>query len=225
MASVSSIPTGRPSRMSSLGMALRPGSAIALALMFAGREMGRPARRRRRRKPVLPPDRHRRCAPPAWSRFGPGFASLRTQAASAPMSCGWRSASSPWASTSSPSSCSRSPRRPRSASRCRSSRPCWRRSCLASRPAAGAGARSLVGFVGVLVHRPARQRRISPAWRRRSRSAAALTTACATIAIRRLGATEAAATTVFWFAVSSLVPLGARDAVRRPGRTTPRPSR
>ena len=38
--------------------------------------------------------------------------------------------------------------------------------------------------------------------------AAALSTACATIAIRRLGATEAAATTVFWFAVSSRVPLG-----------------
>jgi drug/metabolite transporter (DMT)-like permease len=38
--------------------------------------------------------------------------------------------------------------------------------------------------------------------------AAALSTACATIAIRRLGQTEAAATTVFWFAVSSLVPLG-----------------
>ena len=37
--------------------------------------------------------------------------------------------------------------------------------------------------------------------------AAALSTACATIAIRRLGATEAVATTVFWFAVSSLVPL------------------
>ena len=38
--------------------------------------------------------------------------------------------------------------------------------------------------------------------------AAALSTACATIAIRRLGATEAAATTVFWFGASSLVPLG-----------------
>ena len=36
---------------------------------------------------------------------------------------------------------------------------------------------------------------------------AALSTACATIAIRRLGATEAAATTVFWFAVTSLLPL------------------
>ena len=34
------------------------------------------------------------------------------------------------------------------------------------------------------------------------------TTACATIAIRRLGATEAVATTVFWFGFSSLVPLG-----------------
>jgi drug/metabolite transporter (DMT)-like permease len=37
---------------------------------------------------------------------------------------------------------------------------------------------------------------------------AALTTASVTIAIRRLGATEAAATTVFWFGFSSLVPLG-----------------
>ncbi|HYX46748.1 MAG TPA: DMT family transporter [Sphingomicrobium sp.] len=37
---------------------------------------------------------------------------------------------------------------------------------------------------------------------------AALMTASATIMIRRLGATERAATTVFWFAVSSLVPLG-----------------
>ena len=37
--------------------------------------------------------------------------------------------------------------------------------------------------------------------------AAALTTAFATIAIRHLGATEAAATTVFWFGASSLVPL------------------
>jgi drug/metabolite transporter (DMT)-like permease len=38
--------------------------------------------------------------------------------------------------------------------------------------------------------------------------AAALLTASVTIVIRRLGATERAATTVFWFAVSSLVPLG-----------------
>ena len=38
--------------------------------------------------------------------------------------------------------------------------------------------------------------------------AAALTTALATIAIRRLGATEATATTVFWFGASSLIPLG-----------------
>ena len=37
--------------------------------------------------------------------------------------------------------------------------------------------------------------------------AAALLTASVTIVIRRLGATERAATTVFWFAVSSLVPL------------------
>jgi drug/metabolite transporter (DMT)-like permease len=38
--------------------------------------------------------------------------------------------------------------------------------------------------------------------------AAALITASVTIVIRRLGATERTATTVFWFAVSSLVPLG-----------------
>src|SRR5690348_2029311 len=37
---------------------------------------------------------------------------------------------------------------------------------------------------------------------------AALLTASVTIVIRRLGATERAATTVFWFAVSSLAPLG-----------------
>jgi drug/metabolite transporter (DMT)-like permease len=37
---------------------------------------------------------------------------------------------------------------------------------------------------------------------------AALLTASVTIVIRRLGATELASTTVFWFAVSSLVPLG-----------------
>lgn len=38
--------------------------------------------------------------------------------------------------------------------------------------------------------------------------AAALLTASVTIVIRRLGRTERAATTVFWFAASSLVPLG-----------------
>ena len=37
---------------------------------------------------------------------------------------------------------------------------------------------------------------------------AALLTAAVTIVIRRLGATERASTTVFWFAVSSLAPLG-----------------
>ncbi len=37
---------------------------------------------------------------------------------------------------------------------------------------------------------------------------AALLTAAVTIVIRRLGATERATTTVFWFAISSLVPLG-----------------
>jgi drug/metabolite transporter (DMT)-like permease len=64
----------------------------------------------------------------------------------------------------------------------------------------------LVGFLGVLVvvqpgssHLPLAGGVVAVA--------AALLTAAVTIVIRRLGATEAAATTVFWFAVSSLVPL------------------
>ena len=64
----------------------------------------------------------------------------------------------------------------------------------------------LVGFVGVMVvvqpgdgHVPLVGGAVA--------LLAALLTAAVTIVIRRLGATEAAATTVFWFAVSSLVPL------------------
>lgn len=46
---------------------------------------------------------------------------------------------------------------------------------------------------------------------------AVIATACATIAIRHLGATEAVATTVFWFGLTSLVPLGlAMPFVARP---------
>lgn len=64
----------------------------------------------------------------------------------------------------------------------------------------------VVGFLGVLVviqpgdgHVPLAGGAVA--------LVAALLTATVTIVIRRLGATEAAATTVFWFAVSSLVPL------------------
>ena len=64
----------------------------------------------------------------------------------------------------------------------------------------------IVGFIGVLVvvqpgssHLPLEGGAVAVV--------AALLTAAVTIVIRRLGATEAAATTVFWFAVSSLVPL------------------
>lgn len=64
----------------------------------------------------------------------------------------------------------------------------------------------IVGFLGVLVvvqpgssHLPLEGGAVAVV--------AALMTAAVTIVIRRLGATEAAATTVFWFAVSSLVPL------------------
>ncbi len=46
---------------------------------------------------------------------------------------------------------------------------------------------------------------------------AVVSTACATIAIRHLGATEAVATTVFWFGATSLIPLGlAMPFVARP---------
>jgi drug/metabolite transporter (DMT)-like permease len=65
----------------------------------------------------------------------------------------------------------------------------------------------IAGFVGVLIvvqpgsaHIPIEGAAVAVA--------AALLTACTTIALRRLGATEAASTTVFWFALSSLVPLG-----------------
>jgi drug/metabolite transporter (DMT)-like permease len=65
----------------------------------------------------------------------------------------------------------------------------------------------IVGFVGVLVIVQPGSAHVG-LFPGAIAVAAALSTACATIAIRRLGATEAAATTVFWFAVSSLVPLG-----------------
>src|SRR5574338_132855 len=65
----------------------------------------------------------------------------------------------------------------------------------------------IVGFLGVLVIVQPGSGHVA-AYGGMVAVAAALSTACATIAIRRLGATEAAATTVFWFALSSLVPLG-----------------
>src|SRR5438067_9435779 len=65
----------------------------------------------------------------------------------------------------------------------------------------------LVGFLGVLVIVRPGSGHIGT-YGGAVAVAAALSTAGATIAIRRLGATETTATTVFWFAVSSLVPLG-----------------
>jgi len=65
----------------------------------------------------------------------------------------------------------------------------------------------VVGFVGVLliVHPGAGGVPVGGA---SVALVAALLTASVTIVIRRLGATERASTTVFWFAASSLVPLG-----------------
>jgi drug/metabolite transporter (DMT)-like permease len=65
----------------------------------------------------------------------------------------------------------------------------------------------LVGFVGVLVIVQPGSGHVG-AYGGAVAVAAALCTAGATIAIRRLGATEPAAATVFWFGLSSLVPLG-----------------
>lgn len=64
----------------------------------------------------------------------------------------------------------------------------------------------IVGFLGVLVVVQPGDGNV-PLMGGAVAIVAAVLTAAVTIVIRRLGATEAAATTVFWFAVSSLVPL------------------
>lgn len=65
----------------------------------------------------------------------------------------------------------------------------------------------VVGFLGVLVIIQPGSGHISTYGGLVSLGAV-ISTACATIAIRHLGATEAVATTVFWFGLTSLVPLG-----------------
>ena len=65
----------------------------------------------------------------------------------------------------------------------------------------------IVGFLGVLVIVQPGNGHIS-VYGGLIALGAVITTACATIAIRHLGATEAVATTVFWFGATSLVPLG-----------------
>jgi len=65
----------------------------------------------------------------------------------------------------------------------------------------------IVGFLGVLVIIQPGSGHIN-AYGGAVALGAVISTACATIAIRHLGATEAVATTVFWFGATSLVPLG-----------------
>jgi drug/metabolite transporter (DMT)-like permease len=65
----------------------------------------------------------------------------------------------------------------------------------------------IVGFIGVLVIIQPGSGHIS-AYGGLVALGSVISTACATIAIRHLGATEAVATTVFWFGATSLVPLG-----------------
>ena len=65
----------------------------------------------------------------------------------------------------------------------------------------------LVGFLGVLVIVQPGNSHVS-SYGGVVALGAVVSTACATIAIRHLGATETVATTVFWFGATSLVPLG-----------------
>jgi drug/metabolite transporter (DMT)-like permease len=65
----------------------------------------------------------------------------------------------------------------------------------------------VIGFLGVLVIIQPGSGHVS-AYGGLVALGAVISTACATIAIRHLGATEAVATTVFWFGLTSLVPLG-----------------
>src|SRR3982751_5840873 len=65
----------------------------------------------------------------------------------------------------------------------------------------------IVGFLGVLVVVQPGSGHIS-AYGGLVAFGAVISTACATIAIRHLGATEAVATAVFWFGATSLIPLG-----------------
>jgi drug/metabolite transporter (DMT)-like permease len=65
----------------------------------------------------------------------------------------------------------------------------------------------VVGFVGVLLIVQPGSGHIST-YGGLVALGAVISTACATIAIRHLGATEAIATTVFWFGATSLIPLG-----------------
>ena len=74
----------------------------------------------------------------------------------------------------------------------------------------------VIGFIGVLVIIQPGSGHIST-YGGLVALGAVISTACATIAIRHLGATEAVATTVFWFGLTSLVPLGlAMPFVARP---------
>src|SRR6476620_1126719 len=65
----------------------------------------------------------------------------------------------------------------------------------------------LVGFAGVLIIIQPGSGHIS-AYGGLVSLGAVISTACATIAIRHLGTTEPVATTVFWFGLTSLIPLG-----------------
>ena len=81
----------------------------------------------------------------------------------------------------------------------------------------------LVGFLGVLVIVQPGSGHIG-GWGGLVALGAVVTTASATIAIRHLGATEAVATTVFWFGFDFARPARPRHAVRRACRTMPTPS-
>jgi drug/metabolite transporter (DMT)-like permease len=199
-------PTDRPAEPRlALGMGLRLASALALALMFAGVKWAG-----QHNVSIVESLFYRQigsaiCAG-AWVAAGPGFASLRTKrvgAHAARMAIGVVAMGLNFAAFMLLPLAE--------ATAIGFSAPVFA-TLLAAVVLGEATGRwrwgaVVVGFAGVLIIVQPGSTHIG-AYGGLVAIGAALSTACATIAIRHLGATEAVATTVFWFGVTSLVPLG-----------------
>jgi drug/metabolite transporter (DMT)-like permease len=199
-------PTDRPAEPRlALGMGLRLASALALALMFAGVKWAG-----QHNVSIVESLFYRQigsaiCAG-AWVAAGPGFASLRTKrvgAHAARMAIGVVAMGLNFAAFMLLPLAE--------ATAVGFSAPVFA-TLLAAVVLGEATGRwrwgaVVVGFAGVLIIVQPGSTHIG-AYGGLVAIGAALSTACATIAIRHLGATEAVATTVFWFGVTSLVPLG-----------------
>jgi drug/metabolite transporter (DMT)-like permease len=199
-------PTDRPAEPRlALGMGLRLASALALALMFAGVKWAG-----QHNVSIVESLFYRQigsaiCAG-AWVAAGPGFASLRTKrvgAHAARMAIGVVAMGLNFAAFMLLPLAE--------ATAIGFSAPVFA-TLLAAVVLGEATGRwrwgaVVVGFAGVLIIVQPGSTHIG-AYGGLVAIGAALSTACATIAIRHLGATEVVATTVFWFGVTSLVPLG-----------------